>query len=361
MPRNGSRPVEEGGDGHLVRGVVGARVGAASLARRAREREQRERLQVGRVELEGQARGEVERRNRRRGAFRVGERVGDRHAHVRVPEMGERCTVAEAHERVDDGRRVDDDLDPLVREPEQKMRLDQLEALVRERRRVDRDLRPHAPRRVGEGLLGRDVVELVSRSAAERAARGREDERVHLLIGAALQALKGRGVLAVHGEQPASSPLLRRQREVAGSDEALLVGEREVDAALERPERDGQAGEADDRVQDDIGLGPLEQLRQVAARLGERREAVDRRRAGCGGHELELGVGLDDLERLAADRAGGADQGDTLHGDSITGRFRSSSLVTFGFQTGTDCGDTIAAGRRLGSPERAKQDRSKAA
>ena len=61
-------------------------------------------------------------------------------------------------------------------------------------------------------------------------------------------------------------------REIAGRDEALLVGEREVDPVLERPERRGQAGEADDRVQHDVGLRRLEQLRQVAAGLDVRRD-----------------------------------------------------------------------------------------
>src|SRR5438045_50065 len=41
------------GDGDLVRGVERARVRAAGLARGAREREQRERLEVGCAELQG--------------------------------------------------------------------------------------------------------------------------------------------------------------------------------------------------------------------------------------------------------------------------------------------------------------------
>ena len=44
--------LEERGDGDLVRGVERARVGAAALARLAREREQAERLEVGLEELE---------------------------------------------------------------------------------------------------------------------------------------------------------------------------------------------------------------------------------------------------------------------------------------------------------------------
>ena len=100
-------------------------------------------------------------------------------------------------------------------------------------------------------------------------------------------------MLRVDRQQPPSSPPPRGHRQVAACDEALLVGEREVDAALERPERRRQAREADHRVQDDVRLGPLQQLGQVAAYLRERREAVDRGRARGGGDELELVLACD--------------------------------------------------------------------
>ena len=75
----------------------------------------------------------------------------------------------------------------------------------------------------------------------------------------------------------------------------------------------GQAREADDGVEDDVRLGPLEQLDEVAADLRQRREPVDRLRAGGGGDELEFGMCVDDLERLPADRSGGAQEGNALH------------------------------------------------
>src|SRR6478609_1891890 len=150
--------------------------------------------------------------------------------------MRERGAVAEPDERMHDRGRLEHDLDAGVRHPEEKMRLDQLEALVRERRRVDRDLRPHAPRRMGERLLDRHVGDLVARAAAERATRPGEDERVDLLRASSLEALVERRVLAVDGKDAPASPRPRSEREVTGGDEALLVREREVDAVLERPE-----------------------------------------------------------------------------------------------------------------------------
>ena len=126
-------------------------------------------------------------------------------------------------------------------------------------------------------------------------------------------------MLRVHGEQQASSPLLGGERELARGDEALLVREREVDAGLERPERGRQACEADDGVEDDVRLGALEQLGEIAADLCQRRQPVHGLRAGGGCDELELRVRGDDLECLAADRARGSEERDSLHAASVRG------------------------------------------
>jgi hypothetical protein len=113
-------------------------------------------------------------------------------------------------------------------------------------------------------------------------------------------------VLAVdRQEQPSSAPL-RLERELPGGDKAFLVRQREVDPVLERPQGRRQPGESDDGVEHEVRLGALEQPRQVAPDLRERRQAVDGLRAGGGGTQLQLGVPGDDLERLAPDRACGA-------------------------------------------------------
>src|SRR5207249_10518139 len=127
----------------------------------AGEREEREGLGVGCLELEGQAAGEVELRDGRDGALGVRQRVRDRHAHVRIAEVREHGAVAEAHQRVYDGRRMDDDLYPLVRQAEQEVRLDQLESRVRERGGIDRGLRADSPRRVGVRVLRGDSSGIV--------------------------------------------------------------------------------------------------------------------------------------------------------------------------------------------------------
>ena len=197
--------------------------------------------------------------------------------------MRQECAVPEARERVDDRGRLYDHLDPVVREREQPVRLDQLEALVRERRRVDRDLRAHAPGRMRERLLGGDVGQLGARAPAERPSRGRQDDAGDGLRIAPLEALVERRVLAVDREELASAAAPGGHRQLAAGDEALLVREREGHAVLERPERRRHAREADDRVQDDVRLAALEQRNGVTAHLRVadtvlRRERVERRR-----------------------------------------------------------------------------------
>ena len=61
--------VEEGRDRDLVRGVERAGEGPAALAGLARQREEREAVEIGRLELERQPGGEVEARDRRRAAI----------------------------------------------------------------------------------------------------------------------------------------------------------------------------------------------------------------------------------------------------------------------------------------------------
>src|SRR6266508_3870869 len=309
--------LEKGCDRDLVRRVENARIGPSQLARTARMREQRERLDIGRVELEHHAGPEIERGNRRRGTLGIGERIRDGDAHVRIAEVRERRAVAETEERVHDRARVHHHFDLLVRQLEEEVRLDQLETLVGERRRVDGDLRAHAPRRMRQRFRWSHVVELVTRPASEGASGGGEHERMHLVDTPALEALERGRVLAVDRNQPSAAPPPGLERELAGGDQALLVREREIDAVLQRPERRRQPGEADDGIEDEVGLGALEELCQIAPDLGQRREAVDRPGARGGSTELQLRVGADDLQRLAPDRARSAQESDSLHRGSV--------------------------------------------
>ena len=124
-------------------------------------------------------------------------------------------------------------------------------------------------------------------------------------------------MLAVDGQQQPSTALVRLEGELSGGDEALLVRQGEIDAALERPERGGEPREPDHCVEHEVRLCALEQLSQIPAHLSQGCQPVDRLGTGRGRAKLEFGVGLDDLERLAADRSSGAEQRNSLHPGSV--------------------------------------------
>src|SRR5438477_3258309 len=100
-----------------------------------------------------------------------------------------------------DRGRMNDDLDPVVVQAEEEMRLDQLETFVRERRRVDRDLRPHVPRWMRKRLLRRDVLELVASPTAKRTAGSRQHERIDGFARVAFETLERGRMLAVDGDE----------------------------------------------------------------------------------------------------------------------------------------------------------------
>ena len=132
------------------------------------------------------------------------------------------------------------------------------------------------------------------------------------------------------GQQQPSAPLLRRERELAGRDEALLVRERERRRRARAPRASpASPAKPTTALRTRSGSAALEQLGQVAADLrAAARSAVDRLRAGRGGDELELGMRLDDLDRLAADRAGRAEQRDRVSPRSSLGGLSAAPKAT---------------------------------
>ena len=103
-----------------------------------------------------------------------------------------------------------------------------------------------------------------------------------------------------------------------------LFASASVDAALERPERRRQAREADDGVQDEVRLRA-----RRAARSRSPPTCVSGARPSIGcepdaaAHSSSPGCAVDDLERLPADRAGRAEQGDPLHRKCTAGTVSS--------------------------------------
>ena len=133
---------------------------------------------------------------RQRRPLRVRERVADGRAHVGHAQMREDRAVGEARHAVHRALRVDHHGDALVRHAEEVVRLDDLEALVHQRGRIDGDLGAHRPVGVLERLLRRDGGQVRGRPAAEGAAGAGEEE---LLDGAArLRAVAGLPAPARH-------------------------------------------------------------------------------------------------------------------------------------------------------------------
>ena len=187
-----------------------------------------------------------------------------------------------------------------------------------------------------------DVLELGARAAAERAAGGGDHEPVDRAGRLARDQLVQRGVLGVDRDQLGAGGLGQRHHEVAADDERLLVGQRDVDALGERDDGRAEPGGADDRVEHEVGaglgdephepLGPGQHLALgpclggaggrvgVAERdaphavlLGERDEPLVRALGGQA-DELELLTRAgDDVERLEADGAGGAEDQQAFH------------------------------------------------
>ena len=136
--------------------------------------QRREARLVGRAEVEPPGGDEVGRRGRRGQAVGIGQRVLDGKSHVGGAQLGLEGAVDEPDGGVDDALRMDDDLDGVVVDIVQPVRLDDLQALVGERRRVDRDLGAHRPGRVARapapGVTARELAR-ASRRGTDRPTR----------------------------------------------------------------------------------------------------------------------------------------------------------------------------------------------
>jgi hypothetical protein len=146
-------------------------------------------------------------------------------------------------------------------QPEQPLRLDQLEALVGERGRVDGDLRPHRPVGMLERVGGRHVREAAtgqSRNAPPLAV-----STTRRTPAAGWPSRHWKTALCSLSTGSSRAPGARRGHdELAGEHEDFLRGEREILAGGERGERGSQAGGADDGDEHDVGLGQLREFDQ---------------------------------------------------------------------------------------------------
>src|SRR5215218_498383 len=133
------------------------------------------------------------------------------------------------------------------------MRLNQFQAFVHEGRGVDVDLRPHRPGWVGAGLGRSRAGHALARCGPERPAGGGQRHRDHVLRPAGAKRLLQRVVLRIDRQDAGPKRFRIAHEGFAGTDEALLVGERDGAAGFERGVRRQKAGRAADRRHDDVG------------------------------------------------------------------------------------------------------------
>ena len=136
-----------------------------------------------------------------RNAFRVGERVLERHAHVGGPELRQDRAIHKFDHGMNGRLRMDDHVNFVEVHAEEPARFDHFEALVHERGGVDGDALAHFPVGMRQGLLGRHFCELGGGGRPKRAAGSGEDQALHFPVIAGAQALMNGVVLAIDREE----------------------------------------------------------------------------------------------------------------------------------------------------------------
>jgi hypothetical protein len=202
-------------------------------------------------------------------------------------------------------------VDATVGYIEEQVCLNYLEALVHEGGRVGRDDQAHVPGRMREGLYRGHVGQRRATAPSERTAGRGEHQAFDLFGSSGAQSLGYRGVLGVDGNDLSGAGELREQ--VAPDDQALLVGEGENPARLQRSDARAESDGARDAVENDVGVDVAHQLRRL---IGPQRGVGDTELRGLcveeftiaarseADHLEPLGIRANDFERLDADGAG---------------------------------------------------------
>ncbi len=114
----------------LVCRIQNRRCGASGRQSPAGDRQSRETRHIGFLEGQGRHPGQIEPRRRGRHAHRPSQAVRYRDSHVRGAQLSNHRSIAEFHQAMDDGLRMDDDVQLIGFQREQMLRLDQFQAFV---------------------------------------------------------------------------------------------------------------------------------------------------------------------------------------------------------------------------------------
>lgn len=195
---------------------------------------------------------------------------------------------------------------------------------------------------MSQGIVDRDVGQLILRTTAEWPATGCQHQSRHLRGVARAQTLVNGSVLGVDRDQFGPRRLASFLHDGSRRDQRLLVRQRQPFASVQRGERDGQASESDNRVQYSIGgdgsLSQASSARDHARSSRDIRFDCSNRIRIADGHdgwlvlvhlreqEVDgtmrperndaelLRVLVDDIEGLGSDGTGGPKYGYVSHG-----------------------------------------------
>ena len=203
---------------------------------------------------------------------------------------------------------------------EEPVGLDQLETLVRERRRVDRDLRPHAPGRMCERLGGRDM----SPSSARERPRNGPPEAVRTspatCLGLApsrhwwsaecsLSTGSRRPSTPLPGRRCASSPAATRLSLFASASVTPCSSAQSVARTPAKPTIAFRTTSGSLRSSSGTGSPPTCTC-STPCSAASASSGVE---PDWSAQSSRLRMRGDDVDRLPADRAGGSEQGDASH------------------------------------------------
>ena len=218
-----------------------------------------------------------------------------------------------------DRLRVDDDLDVVVVDAEQLAGLDYLEPLVHERRGVDRDLRPHLPGRMGEGVGHAHRCEISRFPPPERSPACRDHDSGNLANAATGKALVYRTVLGVDRDELGTRARACALDHRRAGHERFLVREGEPASLPQRGDRHAEARESDDGVQHHVGsFDERGQRTRTCTQLDARRQQIgEPALEGTVGDRDDTGVELFGLGRKKLERSGRPER---AHTEAIRGR-----------------------------------------
>lgn len=164
-----------------------------------------------------------------------------------------------------DGLRVDEYFYLLGRHTEEPARLDDLETLVHQRRRIDGDLRSHVPGGMAQRVCRSDMAQLLVGELAERTTRTGEQQFADLVVALADQALEDGRMFGIDGQDGHTIRLGKLADQLARHDQGLLVGQADRLSGPDGANRRGETTESHHAVST-IVIGPASTIWHTASR-----------------------------------------------------------------------------------------------